>query len=551
MRKLITTTIVTVLSLPLIFAQGLGNITGSLQSNANFFLRDSTINADQNPQYSHQLFGTESWLSLNYSNQDWGLEAGIRYDVYNNSDLINRNASFTDNGIGRWFIKKNVGNLDIEGGYIYDQIGSGIIFRSYEERALAIDNALVGIKMDYRLNDNWKVKAFAGRQKQLFDIYESVMKGGAIDGYISIGEEKPLTLVPGMGVVGKTLSDATMIQIVDGVKTYLLDDRIKPQYNTYAMSIYNTLSYGDISWYAEAAIKTKDVVFDANATKLNWTGPPSLGKLINEPGYIAYSSVSYAKNKLGVTLEGKRTEYFNFRTNPFVTLNNGAYNFLPPMTRVNTYRMTNRYNAATQEFGEQGLQVDIRYRIKRGMSLNFNAAHITDLDNNVLYQEGFVEGTFKIKRKWYIIGGLQVQKYNQRVYEFKTDIDYTFVEAITPFVDVLYKFDRKKSLRFESQYLHTEQDFGSWLFGLVEFNIAPHWSFVISDMYNAVPKKKGDDGEILDPQHFPRFDIFYTQNANRFALSYVKQVEGVVCSGGICRLEPAFSGVRFSVNSTF
>ncbi|MFK7934167.1 MAG: hypothetical protein AB8G22_11710 [Saprospiraceae bacterium] len=25
----------------------------------------------------------------------------------------------------------------------------------------------------------------------------------------------------------------------------------------------------------------------------------------------------------------------------------------------------------------------------------------------------------------------------------------------------------------------------------------------------------------------------------------------MVCSGGVCRLEPAFSGVRFTVNSTF
>ena len=51
--------------------------------------------------------------------------------------------------------------------------------------------------------------------------------------------------------------------------------------------------------------------------------------------------------------------------------------------------------------------------------------------------------------------------------------------------------------------------------------------------------------------HFPRFDIFYTYKTNRFSLSYVKQVEGVVCTGGICRLEPDFSGVKVTVNSTF
>jgi hypothetical protein len=53
------------------------------------------------------------------------------------------------------------------------------------------------------------------------------------------------------------------------------------------------------------------------------------------------------------------------------------------------------------------------------------------------------------------------------------------------------------------------------------------------------------------PLHFPRFDVYYQPGNNLFALSYIKQVEGVICTGGICRLEPAFSGVRLSLNSSF
>ena len=119
------------------------------------------------------------------------------------------------------------------------------------------------------------------------------------------------------------------------------------------------------------------------------------------------------------------------------------------------------------------------------------------------------------------------------------------VETITPYADFLYKFDRKKALRTEVQYMNTQQDFGSWLFGLMEYTIAPNWTFTISDMWNIDPQRTEED------LHYPRFDVFYNLKANRFSLSYVKQVEGIVCSGGICRLEPAFSGVRFTVNSTF
>ena len=135
------------------------------------------------------------------------------------------------------------------------------------------------------------------------------------------------------------------------------------------------------------------------------------------------------------------------------------------------------------------------------------------------------------------------------------------METFTPYFDFLYKIDRKKAIRFESQYMmigddikaDSKQDYGSWLFGLVEFTVAPHWTFTISDMYNIDPGKQSPSdatGEKLDV-HYPRFDIYYTNKSNRFSLSYVKQVEGVVCSGGICRLEPAFSGVKMTVNSSF
>jgi len=66
-------------------------------------------------------------------------------------------------------------------------------------------------------------------------------------------------------------------------------------------------------------------------------------------------------------------------------------------------------------------------------------------------------------------------------------------------------------------------------------------------MYNSSPTSKSGFQKI----HYPRFDVFYNIKSNRFGLSYVKQVEGVVCTGGICRLEPAFSGVKFNVTSSF
>ncbi len=543
-----------------------GRLSGNLETNANFFQRDTLIGANNTPQYDRQLFGAEAWMQLNYSN--WGFDIGLRFDLFNNSNLLDPANSYSDQGLGRWYIKKKINKLGISVGYLYDQIGSGIIFRAYEQRPLLIDNALYGIRTTYDFNDNWKIKGFTGRQKLQFDSYASIIKGMSLDGFISPDSSK-WTFAPGFGVTNRTLDDVSMATVVGQIATYVKADSITPRYNSFAFSLYNTLSVGPVSWYIEGAYKTEDLFVDPFAIQTQSTGEKVLGRLVQRPGSVVYTSFSYAAKGFGGTAEYKRTRNFTFRATPLVELNRGIINFLPPMTRVNTYRLTARYNAATQELGEEALQLDLRYSPNKKWSFNFNFSNITDLPNTqtdgtvedaqLLYREYFTEVYYKYKRKWTLTGGVQFQTYNQNIYENKPTAPN--VETITPYVDFLYKISRKKSIRIEGQYMKvgddekaaSKQDYGDWAFGLVEFTMAPHWSFVVSDMYNLGPGKNSpsdDSGKKLKI-HYPRFDVFYTHNANRFSLSYVKQVEGVVCTGGICRLEPAFSGVKMSVSSTF
>jgi hypothetical protein len=537
------------------YAQEGARISGSIQAQANFFMEDTLIGATNTPQYDRQLYGADTWLNLNYAYK--GFDIGLRFDMFNNSNLLDPQNSYTAQGIGRWYISKKVNKLGISGGYLYDQIGSGIIFRAFEQRPLLIDNALYGVRLTYDLNEDWVIKGFSGKQKQQFNTYGTIIKGLSIDGFIAPqeGSKQSWTLSPGFGVVAKTIDDDMMRTIVNTINTYSVVDSIGAKYNTYAFTLYNTLTAGKFNWYVEGAYKTRDQFFDPRAIKTGRDGQTtSLGKLVSDDGAVFYSSLSYADKGLGVTLEAKRTENFSFRTNPFVTLNQGAINFLPPMTRFNTYRLTTRYQAATQELGENAYQADVKYAFSRKFQIGLNGSYIADLDDELLYSEIYSEVTYKYKRKWQIIGGIQYQQYNQARYEEKPGVPN--VVTIIPYVDFLYKISRKKAIRFEAQYMNTDEDFGSWLFGLAEFTIAPHWTFTVSDMYNVNPnpEKKEipdkDNGKKMQI-HYPRFDVFYTFKSNRFSLSYVKQVEGIVCTGGICRLEPAFSGVKLSVNSTF
>lgn len=527
-------------------AQDQGNFSGSLELNSNFFMRDTAIGAANTPQYDNQLSGGEAWLNLNYNYK--GFDFGLRFDAFLNSNLRNPQGSYSAQGIGYWHIRKKVNKLDITVGHIYDQIGSGIVFRSWESRPLFIDNALVGVRMTYDLIDkdagSLTLKGFTGRQRRSFSedtedvvsrVYKPAIKGLSFDGFWS-SESGKVSIAPGAGVVNRTLDDNTMNLLVANINTYSPVDSFIPKYNSYAFTAYNTLSVGDFAWYVEGAYKTAEGIYD-----------PFADIFINKPGTVFYTSLAYSQKGFGITLEGKRTENYSLRVSPFRDLtefNSRIINFIPPMARQNTYRLTARYNPATQELGELAFQGDIRFSPKRTLNFNLFGSFINDLDNTPLFREVHFNMRYRKPKKYSMVTGLQYLQYNQAIYEAE-NLNAPMVETFVPYIDFLYKFDKKKSLRTELQYMHTEQDFGQWIFALMEFSIAPNWIFTVSDMYNVKPLATDD------ALHYPTAGVIYNHKSNRFGLSYVKQVEGVVCSGGVCRFEPGFSGVKFNMTSTF
>ncbi|MBT8328042.1 MAG: hypothetical protein KJP21_10000, partial [Bacteroidia bacterium] len=167
-----------------------------------------------------------------------------------------------------------------------------------------------------------------------------------------------------------------------------------------------------------------------------------------------------------------------------------------------------------------------------------------------LYSERYGKIEQKLSKKWKGKIGLQSVIYNQPVYEGK-DEKYGNVETITPFFEITYKVDRKNSIRFETQYLITEQDLGSFYHGILEWNSSPHFTLALSDMINTNPVRKVNPTLADQVLHYPTVFVKYNIKTTSFTAAYVKQVEGVNCTGGICRLEPAFSGLRFTLSTQF
>ena len=531
-----------------VFGQDKGKLSGNFQSNYSVFIKDSLIGATEaaSPQYGRQISSAEAWLFMNYDIK--GFHFGVRYDLYNNSNLLNPSGAYTGQGLGFWQIKKSIGDLELTVGSFYDQFGSGMLFRAYENRLIGIDYAMEGIRAKYKITDNFTVKAFTGKQKGFqenrFGTSPQIIKG--INAEKAFTSKNGTTLNLGASAINRTLDENTMTGLVTEINSIPLADRFYPKYNVYGMNGYFTLNWKDFGFNGEYNYKSKEAIRDND------------GNLFFSNGNIIFGGASYSKRRLGKDKKGglginaqyRRIENFPLTVSPYVSLLNGIVTYQPSFTRQASYRMLARYQAPAQALGEQAYQAEIIYSPTKKTSFQINYSDIKTLEGKQLYSERYAKIEQKLSKKWKGKLGLQSVIYNQPVYEGK-DEKYGNVETVTPFFELTYKVNRKNSIRFESQYLITEQDLGSFYHGILEWNSSPNFSVALSDMINTDPVRKVNPTLADQVLHYPTIFVKYNIKTTSFTAAYVKQVEGVNCTGGICRLEPAFSGLRFTLSTQF
>ncbi|MCB0696759.1 MAG: hypothetical protein KDC07_05310 [Chitinophagaceae bacterium] len=497
--------------------------------NTKFYNRDTAINAANNPLYDNYLSGGEAWLNLRYYKD--GFTATLRADAFHNSNLYNPIQALNGYGIGAWSLSKEFDKLTVTAGYVYDQIGNGILFRAYENRGLLIDNALIGIHLKYELSDNLSIKAFSGESKFIFDRYKPVIKGASIDGSFSIGDKVFLT--PGIGALNRTLDQASMDQVASTINSQDVTTRFVPKYNMYAFTAYNTLNVGDFTWSVEGSYKTAEAIVAAD------------GLLHNKPGNVFFTTLGWARKGIAVNLTGKRTENFEMRTSPNEILIRGIINWQPIVARLRPQRLMARYTPASQNLSEMAGGADVLIAPNDNLTITVNYTHINTLNETKLFREAYFDVEYRGWEKFIIDIGNQYMEYNQELYQVKPLVP--LVVAMTPFFELTYLINDNMSIRTEWEYQNTKQDFGSWIFGLVEFDIAPKWSIAVSDMYNYDPGPNALTGS----QHYYSVFLARTIGPHRFTISYDRQVEGINCTGGVCRYQPAFSGVQIGLTSGF
>lgn len=530
-----------------------GQVTGNFQIDAQVSKQDSSIGAEDVPQ---KLL-SNVFANLLYTNG--GFSAGIRFESYLDP-LLGFNSQYKGAGIANKFMSYQNEMIDITAGNFYEQYGSGLIFRSYEDRNLGLDNAMMGVNVKVRPIDGILLKAMVGKQRYYWDYGKGLVRG--IDGEFALNslikgfEESKTRVTLGAGFVSRYEDDQTI----------LANDEYKLNLplNVGAGSFRMDLAHGNWGLQAEYAMKSQD--------------PNVLNNYIYKWGDALFVSASYSKKGLGINLQAKRIDNMGFKSERTATGEMLYINYIPAMSKQHTYALMALYPAITQVNGEMGIQADVTYTIKKGTllggkygtTLKLNYSQIMSIDKQALNDSTSIgqKGTDGYTSDFFKVGDeLYYQDFNMEISKklsskSKLNLTYAYI-AFNPVMeneqgdihynnvvvaDYTYKLNNKNVIRGELQWLKSNIDYfdedkrsGDWLMALVEWNFTSAFFVSVSDQYNYNGSKN----------HYYNVSVGYTHNTTRFQLGYGKQRKGLLCIGGVCREVPASNGLTFSLTSSF
>ena len=531
-----------------------GLVSGNIQTIGQYYQEDTIINA----ALPEHLYGFNGFANVNYQKGDF--RAGIRYESYLNT-LEGYPSTFSGIGIGYRYLSWNSDNLGVTIGNFYDQFGSGMIFRAYEERQLGVDNSLDGIRINYEPIKGVNLKGMIGKQRHRFE--DGLINGNgivrAIDGELNINELFDST---NNWKLKTTLGGSFVSKFNTDNNTTLFN---MPK-NVGASSLRLNLRYKRLRFSGEYVYKINDPYPDNQNENFNYIYKNGEGILLN---------LGYSKKGFAIDFSAKHMDNMLWRsTNVNVGPTDLLIGYLPALTKQHTYNLAaTLYPYATNFYGEIAYQADLIYKIPKksvlggkygtSIALNFATAYVPERNftndmettrysyttslfsrsDSILIQDFNVEIKRKINTKLKMSFNYFNFIFNDNA--VKVANYYKMIYAQIAVLDLTYKINRHHSLRFETQALWTNEDKGDWLFGQIEYTFSPHWYIAILDQYNS------GNLDVDKRVHYGLISTGYINGSHRFSFQYGKQRAGVFCVGGVCRAVPASNGLTFTFTSSF
>ncbi len=551
-----------------------GSLTGNIETMFQYLNQDTIIDADQPAEKG--LLNT--YMNVFYTNGNF--RAGMRVESYL-PRIQGYPSTFDGTGIGMRYIGYSNDFIDVTLGSIYEQFGSGLALRTYENRALGYDNFLDGARVIVRPKDGIEIKGVYGYQR--FAFQSGIVHGDGIvrgiDGEVNLNRtfeklaDKKLNITVGGSFVSKYQRDNN-------------SELILPQ-NVGAYGGRIGLRYGKFNVDGEYIFKGQDPSQDN-------------GEIYNF-GHATVINAGYSKKGLGIILQAKSVDNMSYRSDRSKQLQDLLINFLPALNKTHTYNLVSSlYPYATQPVGEIAFQGEVLYTIKRGSKLggkygttinvNYstafrpqrNTSGINPLDStgiayntspfaisDSLYWSDF---NIYLYRKFSKKFNLTLAYFNMIVNNDVATVSKEIgnIRSNVLIAELGFKFKNRRSMRIELQGLVVGRrdslrnptkffdpegqasDNGDWATILIEYTLSPQWYVSVMNQYNFGNGflSKTKDGKTLGIHH-PYFTVGYVRGSTRLTASYGRQRAGLFCVGGVCRPVPASNGLTFSFTQSF
>lgn len=546
------------------------------ENNSQWYVDDKKIKIDEFE--AEDRFRSNSYLKADYDWKNWSF--GAQVEGYEPKAIMNYSPEYKGFDIGAIYARyhnRELG-LDVTAGHFYDQFGSGLLFRAWEDRQIGINNAVFGLNVKYTLLDHVDITLLGGKQRigMGFDLSDSYVFGGNVEVDVAdFLKFEEFGLRAGVSYLGKVEKD----------KDYIEEMNQNLRKMQHAFSGRIGFDYKNFFGEIEYVYKEKDALVESG---VKGNTEQDGNALLFNGGYTAKgTSFSFNLRRL------ENMAFYSDRELTANVYNRGVLNYVPALTKQYDYSLQNiyvyqaQYLLSTfdlqQKIGEIGGQFDFYHNFEKGST--FGGKYGTNVVINGSYWAGlkpelveYVDerqivktGFLDFGDKYYHDLGIEVRKkwnnnwssifmylnqyYNQKALESL----FEGVKANIVSAEATYQFMDNKSIRLEAQHLWTNEDKKNWAAGTLEFAYNSNWSFFVSDMYNY-----GNDQEVVtfDEEtmeeksekvrlHYYNVGASFTKGSTRVSASYGRQRGGLLCVGGVCRYVSEAAGLTFGITTSF
>ncbi len=517
-----------------------GYVTGSFESSSICYTKDTGI---ENASYPDDKIGSNNYLKVDYYRGKFA--AGVQLEGYFPAQQ-NFPAELDGAKLTNYYVRWADKDFTVTAGTFYDQFGSGLLFRSWEDRALGLNNAVMGARFTYSFRDIVNVKLIWGLPRFGMEFSETQVRGGDLQ--LNLGEA--------FGWKKTSFSiEGSVLNRYEEITLPMEDAGCEPSRTGYSARInFERKGLSVHAEYVDAGDK-----YYTNPDYMNGTSPNAWTA---ERGNAQLLEIGYNKRGLGINFTGRRLEWMDSQ---ITMVGNGVsstanlLNYVPAICTQYTYLLTtlHPYNPQTGKTsgvvtsGAHGGPLTINNNFRRNTTLG-NSNSMKEHANFSTYYSIQKPGSFRARNMLYRDLSVDIEKQFSK--KFKGTILWSMQEKSATYgdnqtthlqnifvADMLYKFTPKFSGRLELQYLTTHEDEKDWMAALVELNFAPAWSIWGSDMYN----------HGMTDKHYYNIGVSYAKSRTRVALGYGRFKDGYLCSGGVCRAINAYTGANLQITTSF